>query len=72
MADKITKITVDHDVCIGCGACVEEARVDAETSYFVMEDGLSIVNNDIEITTMDDALIEGAAQACPVEAIKFE
>lgn len=56
----MSKITVDKEKCIGCGACV---GIDSEHFGFD-ENGLSEVINEVP---GDDTIT--AKEACPVDAI---
>lgn len=60
------KITVEQDLCIGCGACVS---IDSENFKFD-ENGLSKEVN--EIVEDDNELAVTAMEACPTGAIKME
>ena len=67
MQEKISKITVDENLCIGCGACCVTAP-----DAFTLDEakGKSVVKEGAENT--DSEKIEEAARNCPVQAIKIE
>ncbi len=59
---KIKKITIDQDLCLGCGAC----SALASEVFQIGENGKSeVVNPD----GGDDEAIIQASQSCPVKAI---
>ncbi len=57
------KISVDHDKCIGCGAC--EGNCD---NFSLMDGKSSPVNSEVDALGCD----RGAADGCPVGAISVE
>lgn len=61
------KCTVNKDVCIGCGVCTGIAG----DVLVIGDDGLAecIVS---EVPADQEALVEEAANSCPVEAIVVE
>ena len=61
----MTKITVNEDTCIGCGACI---AIDSEHFDF-NEDGKSSVIKDNNYETDE---LKNAISSCPVGAIKLE
>ena len=61
----MTKITVNEDTCIGCGACI---AIDSEHFDF-NEDGKSSVIKDNNYETDE---LKNAFSSCPVGAIKLE
>jgi ferredoxin len=67
MQEKIVKITVDENLCIGCGACTVTAP---DAFSLDPEKGKSVVKEGAENT--DNKKIEEAAKNCPVQAIKIE
>lgn len=56
------KLSVDADLCIGCGSCEGIAP-----EYFVLKDGVSVVT--AEYDEADADLIDEAIDSCPVQAI---
>lgn len=61
---KITKIIVDQDLCIGCGAC---AAMTPEV-FALNKSGRSEVKNP---DVSDDNSIKISVQSCPVNAISL-
>jgi len=59
----MTKVVVDKDLCIGCGAC---ASIEPDV-FEIEDDGLAHAMKD-EIN--DD--VKMAADSCPTDAIKIE
>jgi len=59
----MTKVVVDKDLCIGCGAC---ASIEPDV-FEIEDDGLACAIKD-EIN--DD--VKMAADSCPTDAIKIE
>jgi len=60
------KVTVDKDLCTGCGICEETCP-----EVFEVKDGVSTV----KVSKVPDDLVESckeAADSCPVEAITCE
>jgi ferredoxin len=53
------------DTCVGCGSCVEICP-----EVFELEGELAIIKKGADLS-LDKKIIE-AAEACPVEAIRFE
>ncbi|MEI6498550.1 MAG: ferredoxin [bacterium] len=68
MSDKISKVIVDADLCIGCGVC--EGIAESE-GYFKLVDGISEVEVD-DYDNVDTDLIDQAINDCPVGAISKE
>ena len=61
------KVTLNKDVCIGCGLCTSTAP-----SVFEMDDdGLAKAVAE-EVDGADEAGAEDSAAACPVQAIELE
>ena len=60
------KATVDKDMCIGCGLCV-----DVCPQVFSMEQDGKAVAKDTLVPPDTEASCRDAAQQCPVEAIKI-
>jgi len=56
----MTKITVDEDVCIGCGACVSACP----ECFELNEDGKSVVTNQECSCDLDEVALN-----CPTQAI---
>jgi len=56
------KIEIDRDLCVGDGACVNEAA----STFELDDDSIAVVTN-AEGNTPEEIL--AAAQACPVDAI---
>jgi len=61
---KITKIVVDQQLCIGCGACAAMAP----EVFALNKSGKSEVKNP---NASDDDSIKISASACPVNAISI-
>lgn len=59
------KVTIERDLCIGCGNCESIAPAMFELG----KDGLARVVNPIGA---EDSLIKEAAESCPVDAIILE
>ncbi|MDK1032412.1 MAG: ferredoxin [Planctomycetia bacterium] len=57
------KVTVDEELCVGCGACV-----DICPEVFDLEDDMAKVLTD-EVPGDLEASAAEAAEACPVDAI---
>ena len=65
------KITVDGDICIGCGACVDNST-DSETKeacFELNDEGKSKPIKEYSEETAE--LIQAAIDGCPVDAIKL-
>jgi ferredoxin len=60
------KATVDKDLCLGCGVCV-----DICPEVFQMEDDKAVAKV-AEVPAGAEGACQDAAQQCPVEAIKIE
>ncbi len=60
------KVSVDENLCTGCGLCV-----DVCPEVFEMPEALSIVKA-TEITAELAEKVKEAAESCPVEAIVIE
>lgn len=54
-----------EDTCIACGQCVEICP-----EVFELPGDVAIVKEDADLS-LDDEIVE-AAEACPVDAIKYE
>jgi len=67
MEEKITKVKIDEETCIGCGAC---NAYSPEAFGFDPVKGKAFVNEGAENT--DPEKIKAAAEACPVQAISIE
>lgn len=62
------KITVDHDKCIGCGACTAQCA-----DFFEMQDVDGSQKAVAKVTETDDiGCAQEGADICPVDAIKIE
>lgn len=61
------KVTVDKDLCIGCGAC----EVTCPEVFEVGDDGVARVKLEPVPQKLEEAVRE-AAEDCPVEAIFIE
>jgi len=59
---KISKVVVDHNLCIGCGTCVTIAPGVFEMN----ENNKSVV---LDASAADPETVLMAAQSCPVMAI---
>ncbi len=60
------QVTVDHELCIGCGACEDECP----EVFSVGEDGLSrVINSDIDPRLF--GAVRNAEDFCPVSAISI-
>jgi len=65
---QVTKVWIDQDECIACEACVAETPEVLE-----MDDDTCIVkNNDPAFLAEQTEQIQAAAEACPVDAVKYE
>jgi ferredoxin len=60
------RVTVDEETCIGCGLCTETCP-----EVFEMKDDKAIAKMDEVPANLADTA-RGAAEDCPVEAIKIE
>lgn len=78
---KITKITVDRDLCIGAASCVamcpEAFVLDAENKAVIIRKSGAAVSDKTNVTEMnvagvDDESLLLAAQSCPTRAIFLE
>ncbi len=67
MTEKINKVKIDENKCIGCGACSMYAP---EAFDFDMEKGKAFVKEGAENT--DPEKIKEAMDSCPVQAISIE
>jgi len=67
MSEKINKVKINEETCIGCGACSMYAP---EAFGFDMERGKAFVKEGAENT--DPEKIKEAAASCPVQAISIE
>ncbi len=61
---KIMKISIDHDLCIGCGACAAMAP----EVFTLGKRGKSEVKDP---NASDDESVKIAAESCPVSAISL-
>ncbi|MFN3966449.1 MAG: ferredoxin [Endomicrobiia bacterium] len=59
------KVTVDREVCTGCGLCVDSCP-----EVFELKDDLAIAKMETVPASLENAVKE-AAENCPVEAIKI-
>ena len=64
--EKINKIKIDRDLCIGAGTCVVLAP-----KTFELDDELIAILKDGKKTDKDDDILAGA-KSCPVLAIILE
>ena len=55
------KVNIDKNMCIGCGACIEESKNCIEFD----DDGKAVC-----IKEMDENIVKNIKQNCPVNAIK--
>lgn len=63
----MTKVCVNQDACIGCGACVALAG-----EYFEFDNnGLSTAKTEV-VDDKDIELVKDAASSCPVDAIEVK
>jgi len=60
------KVSIDADLCTGCGACVDDVP-----DVFVMGDEVAEVKQENVPEDLEDAVQE-AADGCPAEAIIVE
>lgn len=60
------KVTIDKDLCIGCGACTGTA---ADVFAFGDDGKAEVVG---EVTDENASAVEDAAAGCPVQAITVE
>ncbi len=60
------KVTVDKDLCIGCGACTGICS----NIFAIGDDGKAEVI--AEVTDADQESVQAAADSCPVQAIKID
>ncbi len=63
MAEKVKKIEVDRELCIGAASCVGVAP----EAYELDEENIAIVKNGWEVLS-DETLI-ASAESCPTKAI---
>lgn len=63
MADKIAKIEVDRELCIGVASCIGVAP----EAYILDEESIALVQDEWK-NLSDDVLFE-SAEVCPVNAI---
>lgn len=59
------KVTIDKDLCTGCGLCASSCP-----DVYEMQDNVAVVKAQPSADQADAA--KQAAQDCPVEAIKVE
>jgi ferredoxin len=62
--ERMKKVSVE-DTCIACGTCVEICP-----EVFELEGEIATIKDGAELS-LDEKIIE-AADACPVEAIRYE
>lgn len=62
--NQVRSVTVE-DTCIACGTCVATCP-----EVFELPGDVAVVKDGADLS-LDDAIVE-AAEACPVEAIKYE
>lgn len=62
----MTKVTINKDLCIGCGACTGIAS----DVFAFADDGKAEVV--AEVTADNEASVEEAVAGCPVQAIEAE
>lgn len=62
MEEKMKKVKLDENVCIGCGMCVSTAT----KTFDFDEDHAKVINNEVTKEA------EEAAECCPVGAISIE
>lgn len=62
----MTKVTINKDLCIGCGACTGIAG----DVFAFADDGKAEVV--AEVTADNEAAVEEAVAGCPVQAIEAE
>lgn len=60
------KVSIDEDLCTGCGLCEETAP-----DVFEMPDEIAKVKIDVVPSDSEDA-VRQAAEECPVECIAIE
>ncbi len=63
---KMTKVTVNKELCIGCGACTGIA---ADVFQFADDGKAEAV---APVTADNEASVEEAVAGCPVQAIEAE
>lgn len=65
---QVTKVWIEQDECISCEACIGEAPEVLE-----MDDDKCVVkNSDPAFLAGQTEQILAAAEACPVDAVKYE
>ena len=64
--EKVMKVVVDRDGCIGCGVCAEECP----EVFRIADDGLSEVCGEVTAENSDSVI--SAAKSCPVEVIMVD
>lgn len=60
------KVTVDKDLCIGCGLCENICP-----EVFELKDNIAVVKTDV-ISPENEKTVKQAANDCPTEAIKIQ
>ncbi len=60
------KITIDTDICVGCGFCNEICP----QVFFIQGEGAIAVTNLMSSENLESA--KEAAEKCPVDAIRIE
>ena len=63
MADRIARIEIDRELCIGVASCIGIAP----EAYDLDEENIAIVRD--EWKTLDDDVLMQSAEVCPVNAI---
>ncbi len=63
MAEKVKKIEVDRELCIGAASCIGVAP----EAYELDEENIAIVKNDWE--KLPDETLIASAESCPTKAI---
>ena len=62
MEEKMKKVKLDENICIGCGMCVSTAP----KTFDFDEDHAKVINNEVTKEA------EEATECCPVGAISIE